>query len=97
MEYSSQETYEMHAIVYGNVQGVGFRALTRQQAKKMGIGGTVRNLPDGTVEILAQGSKKSLEELIHILKKEMSSGGIENVKIDYSPIEEPHLDFRIVH
>jgi acylphosphatase len=97
MEHSSQETYEMHAIVKGHVQGVGFRALTRHHAMNLGVKGTVRNLPDGTVEIYAQGSKKTLEELIANLQSEMSPDAIEQASIEYFPIENQHLDFRIVH
>lgn len=98
MEHSSpQEIYEMHAIVKGNVQGVGFRAMTRYYATRMGITGTVRNLPDGSVEIYAHGSKKRLEELMQSLTEEIGSDQIEEAAIDYFPIEKPHEDFRIIH
>lgn len=52
-----------HFLIYGNVQGVGFRAATEQQAKKLQLSGWVRNLPDGRVEILAQGEEKALQAL----------------------------------
>lgn len=97
MEHSAQDVYEMHAIVKGNVQGVGFRAMTRYYATSMGLTGTVRNLSDGTVEIYAHGSKKRLQELVQQLKEEASPGQIEEVAIDYFPIEHPHEDFRILH
>jgi acylphosphatase len=97
MEHSSLDTYEMHVIVKGNVQGIGFRALTRYRALDLGLKGQVRNLPDGTVEIYAQGSKKHLEELIERLKEETMPGQIEEASIEYFPIEQPHDDFRIVH
>lgn len=97
MEHSSQDVYEMHAIVKGEVQGVGFRALTRYQAQGLGLRGTVRNLPDGTVEIYAQGSKQRLEELIQKLKEEAFPGQIEEASIEYFPIEQSHDDFRILH
>lgn len=61
------ETVELHAIVTGQVQGVGFRYVTQKIAKRLGLSGTVRNLPNGTVEIYAQGKKESLEQL----KKEL--------------------------
>ncbi len=97
MEHSAQDVYEMHAIVKGNVQGVGFRALTRYYATSMGLTGTVRNLPDGTVEIYAHGSKKRLEDLIQRLKQETFPGEIEEAAIEFFPIEAPHEDFRILH
>ncbi|MBA2368421.1 MAG: acylphosphatase [Candidatus Protochlamydia sp.] len=97
MEHSSLDKYEMHVIVKGNVQGIGFRALTRYRALDLGLKGQVRNLQDGTVEIYAQGSKKHLEELIERLKEETMPGQIEEASIEYFPIEQPHDDFRIVH
>ena len=52
-----------HLLIYGNVQGVGFRAATARQAKTLALNGWVRNLPDGRVEILAQGDDSSLQAL----------------------------------
>ncbi len=97
MEHSSKETYEMRALVKGNVQGVGFRAMTRYYAQDLGITGTVCNLPDGRVEIHAHGSKKHLEELMQRLKEDAFPGKIEEASIQYHPIEKPHQDFRIIH
>ena len=50
-------------LVTGRVQGVFFRASTREQAERLGITGYARNLPDGRVEVLACGSQGQLEEL----------------------------------
>lgn len=97
MEHSVQDIYEMHAIVKGSVQGVGFRAMTRYYAKGLELTGTVRNLGNGTVEIYAHGSKKRLEELMKKLEEETFSGQIEEVAIEFFPIEIPHEDFRIIH
>lgn len=97
MEHSTHEIYEMHVVIKGKVQGVGFRALTRRHAMILGIKGTVRNLEDGTVEIYAQGSKQQLEKLIQILKEETTPGQIQEASIDYFPIESPHMDFRILY
>lgn len=52
---------EMHAIVLGDVQGVGFRATTRRLALQMGLNGTVRNMPEGSVEIFIIGNPKAIE------------------------------------
>lgn len=97
MEHSAQDVYEMHAIVKGNVQGVGFRAMTHYYATSMGITGTVRNLPDGTVEIYAHGSKKRLQDLMQRLYDEIGQAQIEEASIEYFPIDTPHEDFRIIH
>jgi acylphosphatase len=51
-------------IVSGKVQGVFFRASTREKAEQLGIGGSARNLPDGRVEIIADGDQASLQQFI---------------------------------
>ena len=54
----------VHIIVHGLVQGVFFRQHTMEKAFDLNIAGFVRNLPDGTVEIEAQGSDDSIKEFI---------------------------------
>lgn len=50
-------------LVRGRVQGVGFRWFVVQLAERLGLAGLVRNLPDGTVEVLVEGGKEALGEL----------------------------------
>ena len=54
----------IHIIAHGRVQGVGFRFFVREQAAQYNLKGWVKNLPDGTVEILAEGGKDILEIFI---------------------------------
>lgn len=54
----------LHLIVKGRVQGVFFRLYAKNTAKKLGITGWVRNNPNGTVEIVAEGTKSALETLL---------------------------------
>jgi acylphosphatase len=61
---STMSAIRMRAIVRGRVQGVCFRAETREQARRLGLCGWVRNLPDGRVEVLAEGSEQHVRELI---------------------------------
>lgn len=56
-------------IASGKVQGVGFRWSTKQKAKKLNITGHAKNLDDGTVEIIACGSKENVEKLKSWLKE----------------------------
>lgn len=58
------EVKQVHVIVVGKVQGVFFRASTVEQAQSHGVRGRVRNLPDGSVEIVAQGSPHAIEALL---------------------------------
>ena len=50
--------------VHGRVQGVFYRDSTMRKARELGLAGYVRNLPDGTVEVVAQGQAAALEDLI---------------------------------
>ena len=54
----------IRAVVTGRVQGVWYRAHTQQQAMALGLEGYVRNLPDGTVEIVAQGTEERIDALL---------------------------------
>ncbi len=55
----------LHATIYGDVQGVFFRAGTRAEAQRIGgITGWVRNTEDGAVEIMAEGGRDALEQLL---------------------------------
>jgi len=59
----------VHVIVRGRVQGVGFRFFTVRVAKELGVTGFVRNLPDGTVEIVAEGDVEKLAKLVEAVRR----------------------------
>jgi len=59
----------VHLFVSGRVQGVFFRAHTRDLARSLGLSGFVRNLPDGRVEIVAEGEEKALEKLVSFARQ----------------------------
>ena len=58
-----------HFLVTGRVQGVSYRFFTQTEAVKLGLTGWVRNLSDGRVEVLAQGPKEKLYELLAALRQ----------------------------
>lgn len=65
--------------VHGRVQGVGFRWWTRRTASRLGITGSVRNLPDGRVEVRAAGSPQTLREFESRLRHGPRSASVERL------------------
>lgn len=65
----SNEIQELHAYVYGRVQGVGFRYFVIRHGQALGLRGYVRNNYDGSVEVLAQGPRPALERLLALLRQ----------------------------
>ena len=64
MKLYNKRVQRVNLVVTGAVQGVGFRYYARDEAKKLGLTGWVRNREDGKVEIAAEGEHNALEELI---------------------------------
>ncbi|MGC8976330.1 MAG: acylphosphatase [Candidatus Ratteibacteria bacterium] len=69
-----------HIYISGRVQGVGFRWYAQRIAKNIDILGWVKNLPDGKVEIVAEGNEENLERFIEELKKGYLGGNIRNIE-----------------
>ena len=71
----------LEARVYGFVQGVGFRYFVKRNALRLGLSGYAKNLPDGSVEVLAEGSKDALLKLLKYLREGNSYSQVE--RVDY--------------
>ncbi len=80
-EEIEKDFLEFYAKVYGKVQGVGYRYFVKERAQNLEIFGYVKNLEDGTVEILAQGKEKKLQKLIENLKKGPLLAKVEKIDI----------------
>jgi acylphosphatase len=74
-----QSPARLIAIVRGHVQGVGFRWWTRHRAAELGLAGYARNLPDGTVEVVAEGPRAACERLLDLLRSAQTPGRVERV------------------
>lgn len=77
--------HQIHLLISGRVQGVGFRDFTQRTARKLGVLGWVRNLPDGKVELKAQGPDDKLKDFTEKVSAGPSSAKVEkveSVKID---------------
>lgn len=87
---------ELHARVHGIVHGVGFRATAKKYADQLHLSGFVRNLPDGTVDICAQGERKILERFLELLKQEFGSDHIRHIESAFYPLDKPYHKFTII-
>jgi len=85
------------AVVSGHVQGVFYRAFASRVAKTLGVKGYVRNLPPQThsVEIVAEGEKSKLEELIRQLEGGPPEALVDNVDVQWSDFTGEFVNFDV--
>lgn len=84
-----------HILVYGEVQGVGFRYFVRMTASRLGICGWVRNNYDGSVEIDSEGDAPAMEEFIKAIREGNRFSRVEGVYLDRLEHPEGSRGFRI--
>lgn len=72
-----------HVYVSGKVQGVYFRATTRDRAREMGVDGWVRNLDDGRVEAVFEGSENAVAQLVEFCHEGSDAARVDDVEITY--------------
>ena len=77
----------IHLIISGKVQGVFFRDSARRKANELGLTGFVRNLSNGTVEIVAQGSEEKINELIEFIKNNPGHSKVKDIEINHKDLE----------
>ncbi len=75
----------VRATVTGRVQGVGFRATALTEAQRRGLTGWVRNLSDGRVEVLAQGSRAAVDDLVAWLAAGPRHASV--LRVEATPVE----------
>ena len=86
---------QMFVIITGKVQGVGFRNFTQLNAKQLGINGYAKNLPNGTVEVVAEGDKAQLDALVVLLKKGPRFARVDSLNVDERPFTGEYKAFGI--
>ena len=87
-------TKRAHVFVSGDVQGVFFRAECRRRAEELGVGGFVRNLPDGRVEAAFEGPDQAVDDAVAWCREGPPWARVESVEVgDETPAGE--RDFRI--
>ena len=82
-------------IISGTVQGVGFRYFVYSKAKLLGLSGYTQNLFDGTVRTIAEGGKRSVDELHNYLKQGPTMSYVDKVQADYYDYTGEFSDFTI--
>jgi len=82
-------------IVSGFVQGVGFRSYALRAATKLGLAGYVRNLRDGKVEVVVEGNRGLLEELIGDLWRGPLFGHVTDVGVEWQEYKGDFHGFRV--
>ena len=87
----------LHLRVSGRVQGVGFRYFTQETADSLYLTGWVRNLPDGGVEIEAQGEVKALDAFCKEINEGPSLSYVKEFVKNEIPIENEEHEFSIVY
>jgi acylphosphatase len=81
----STDQQQLHAIVRGLVQGVNFRAGTVARARQLRLAGWVRNRDDGSVEVLAEGPRPALEQLLAFLRRGPVGARVTEVQPTWQP------------
>ena len=86
---------QAHVFISGSVQGVGYRYFVKQNARKLGLTGWVRNTEDGGVEAVLQGDKKLIEQLIALCKNGPFMAEVQHVGLEWDAVKEEFADFTI--
>ena len=84
-----------HIIIKGRVQGVAFRYHARNLAYQLGVYGWIRNLFNGDVELLVEGSKKIVEEMVEWCKEGPRQAVVEDIRIEWLPYSGKYNKFQI--
>jgi len=91
----SSEEQRLHAVVRGRVQGVGYRATTLDEGRRLGLAGWVRNRVDRSVEVLAEGPRAKLDLLLDYLRLGPRGAHVTSVVVDWSDVQGAPMPFQI--
>jgi len=91
------ENIRVGLIIEGRVQGVWFRESTRKEAARLGVCGWVRNRPDGTVEVLAEGPESEVRKLVAWCHHGPTSARVTRVEERAEVFQGEFTDFDVVY
>jgi acylphosphatase len=89
------ERAHLELIISGRVQGVAFRYHASDRARRLGVTGRVRNRPDGTVHLRAEGTREALEQLAHWAARGPDHARVDACEVRWSPARDRWTDFHI--
>lgn len=92
-----ETTEQLHAIVHGLVQGVSFRHYTVLAAYEIGLVGWVRNNPDGTVEVVAEGTRTQLDRFLQFLHRGSPAARVKSVTTEWRPAQGQFSTFQVAY
>jgi acylphosphatase len=81
--------------VHGRVQGVFYRARTKEKAIELDLNGWVKNRIDGTVEIVAEGSKEDLERMVDWSEQGPEHAHVTKIEVRWQPFVDEFIDFTV--
>jgi acylphosphatase len=91
----TNDNQELHVYVNGWVQGVGYRYFVVNNALALGLRGYVRNLGDGSVEVLAQGTRLKLEHLLTLLQRGPAAAEVNEIRTHWGQPTEHLSGFHV--
>ena len=94
-ELSSGNATRLHAVVEGHVQGVGFRYFVLNRANELSLKGWVRNTFSGDVEVVAEGERPVLDDLLESLQKGPRSSFVSRVRENWEPATDEFTRFDV--
>ena len=92
---SRGEQHRLHVVIEGLVQGVGYRHATYIEARKLGLAGWVKNLPDGRVEACFEGDRATLESILTWCRRGPFLSKVEEAESNWEPASGEFSSFEI--
>jgi acylphosphatase len=89
------ERKQVHAVVRGYVQGVGYRVFAQREARRLSLRGWVRNRPDGAVEVTAEGDEEALRQYVSRLDQGPAEAEVAHVELRWGPAAGEFSGFEI--
>ncbi len=96
-QFEQEEPHtRIHALVKGQVQGVGYRAFTQHQGRQRHLGGWVRNLSNGQVELEVEGPPTSIDEFLTALREGPTFAEVTDIQVQKVTVMNDPTEFIII-